>query len=200
MSGTAVPIAVLGVSRPIDPGEHQFLAKARGWKSELTTVTIAEAAHETVSLKLLPAPIEEEPPKPAAAEQKQERKDMPAGTLDAPPKGSGLRIAAAVTGGVGLVGIGFGTVFGLSSSSKRSQVDDLCKNGCPVSKHDQIVSLNNQAGSTQTLALVSFIAGGAALATGGVLFYLSMKSPSTESGPEVHAYVGPGNAGVSGRF
>src|SRR5262249_29843666 len=64
VSDVAVPPALLGVERPTDPGTHEVVASAPGYLTQKTTVTLAEAGRETVTLRLTldPNAPKEEPP------------------------------------------------------------------------------------------------------------------------------------------
>jgi serine/threonine-protein kinase len=81
------------------------------------------------------------------------------------------RVVGIVVGSVGVVGIGVGSFFGLRAKAKK---DDSLDNGhCPNNPNvcDQTgTDLRNQARTSATIATVSMIAGGAALAGGIVLF------------------------------
>jgi hypothetical protein len=108
--------------------------------------------------------------------------------------------------GVGVVGLGAGTFFGLQSMSKRSEADDLCPNpsSCDVRQQDKVNGLDDDARSAQTLATIGFIAGGVGVAAGVTLFVLSGKkqeqaATSTQK-RELRPWLGPGSVGVSGTF
>jgi hypothetical protein len=124
-----------------------------------------------------------------------------------PPEGgsNGMRIASYAALGVGVVGLGVGTVFGLQSMSKRSEADDLCPepNRCPVSQRDKVEGLDDDGRKAQTLATIGFIAGGVGVAAGVTLFLLSGKKhdqTALQRGPTVHPWLGLGSAGVTGTF
>jgi hypothetical protein len=78
-------------------------------------------------------------------------------------------------GGVGVVGLGLGTVFGLSAKSKLDQSN----NGpCDASDHctSQGLSLRHDANSAATISTIGFVAGGVALATGVALFLVAPRA------------------------
>src|SRR6185369_11884671 len=52
VAGKPVPAALLGAERPTDPGTHQVTATAEGYKPASSTVTLAEGAHQEVTLLL----------------------------------------------------------------------------------------------------------------------------------------------------
>ena len=55
MDGEQVPPTLVGVPRPVNPGEHRFRAKSGNLESEESSITVSEGAKETVVLALRPA-------------------------------------------------------------------------------------------------------------------------------------------------
>jgi serine/threonine-protein kinase len=80
----------------------------------------------------------------------------------AAPKGQGLRVAGLVTGGAGIVALGLGTYFGLHAKSLSDQQKSL-------TEWDPNLVSDGKAANRN--AIISFTVGGAALATGGILYY-----------------------------
>jgi hypothetical protein len=204
MDGEAVPAALVGVPRPVDPGEHRLEGKGPQLSAAPQTTTLADGQRGSVTLT-----FEAVPEAPVAAGGVQA-----APTAAATPQDSGgssasstMRIASYAALGVGVVGLGIGTGFALSSSSKRSDADELYAKSCPCEKTDpvaaQIASLDDNARSAQTISIVGFVVGGVGVATGAVLFFLSGKknteSSSTVTG-KITPWVGFGSAGVSGTY
>ena len=142
---------------------------------------------------------------PPASSNRVEMRSSDIAPLPAEGKSNGMRIASYAALGVGVVGLGVGTVFGLQSMSKRKEADDLCPdpNRCPISQKDKVEGLDKDANSAQTLATVGFIAGGVGVAAGVTLFLLSGKKQdhtALQHGPTVHPWLGLGSAGVTGTF
>ena len=54
MDGIKVPDALVGVPRPVDPGEHKLQAHAEGMSSSVSTISVSEGSRETVVLTLQP--------------------------------------------------------------------------------------------------------------------------------------------------
>src|ERR1043165_9484120 len=72
MDGVQVPPALLGVPRPVNPGEHRFEALAEGMDSAVSSILVRESRSETVVLTLHPAAPGAVPaaaPGPAPAQQ-----------------------------------------------------------------------------------------------------------------------------------
>jgi hypothetical protein len=116
-------------------------------------------------------------------------------TADKPSDGSTQRTIGIVVAGVGLVGVGVGTFFGLQASSNWSDAKKECSaypNGCSAKG----ISLQKDASSQAMISTVGFIAGGVGLAAGAVLFFTA-GSGKTET---VAVGVGPGNVTIKGTF
>jgi hypothetical protein len=113
--------------------------------------------------------------------------------------------------GVGLLGIGAGALFMASSSSKGKDADALfTKYGCDgtgactPANQSEIKSLDDKKNSAKTLAMVSFVAGGAAIATGVVLVLVAGGSKEKPAEPATSARITPvvglGSIGLVGQF
>jgi hypothetical protein len=114
--------------------------------------------------------------------------------------GRGQRFAGYVVGGVGLVGLGLGTIFGLRAQSKKSDADNSCDGaGCT---NQQGVDSMDAAHSAATVSTVTFAIGGAAMA-GAVLLLLTAPSapePAQAAEPgSLHLVpaLGPQSAGLT---
>jgi hypothetical protein len=118
-----------------------------------------------------------------------------------------MRVASYVALGVGVVGVGIGTVFGLKTRSKTKEADDLaaqCGSDCRTTdpQAPQIVELDDQAHSAKTVSVIGFVVGGVGIATGVTLFVLSNRKSSKTEGAQVRVspFVGPRMAGLTGTF
>jgi len=216
MDGVPVPPALLGVPRPVDPGEHRFEAVAEGMEGARSTISVREKRSETVVLTLNPAvagaaPVAAAPaPQPASAAPAgaPAPAQQPAGPWQpgAPAQdtassgGGGISPLAWVALGVGAVGLGVGTVFGLQSNSKVKEANDLCsKSDCSGTNRGKAEDLDDEARSARTIGIVGFVAGGIGVATGVTLILIGSKKQETAT-RTIEPWVGLGSAGVSGRF
>ncbi|HEX6272859.1 MAG TPA: hypothetical protein VFZ53_07465, partial [Polyangiaceae bacterium] len=103
---------------------------------------------------------------------------------------------AFTLGGAGVVGLGIGTAFGLSAISQNSESNDAgCKQNECTTEAAQIRKDAQAAGNVSTVA---FIAGGALLAA-GVVVYLTAPSSSEKPGA-ARLVLGPGSVAVRGSF
>jgi hypothetical protein len=192
--GVPVQVAELGSPIPVDPGEHVIEAVAPGkqpWSSKVQVG--ADAAKVSVDIpKLEPGDGSSAPPPVAAPVTTTTSVSAP--PSDKPSTWSGQRTAAVITAGAGVVGIGIGTFFGLQASSKWSDAKEACSSypkGCDTHATD----LGKTAKENATISNIGFIAGGALLATGAVLFFTA---PSKKQ--NVAFGIGPSSAFVQGTF
>lgn len=213
MDGKEVPPALLGVPRPVDPGEHVIEAKADGFLPAQHTSTLAEGGSDSVTLMLQPDPNAVAAAAPAAA---AEPASTPPANEPATPEdkgaqaGSSLAVPAYIALGVGAVGLGAGVLFTLQSSNKRAEADDLfatcraqgvdgeCKESDPLS--DEVASLDDEAGSARTMAIVGYALGGVGVAAGVTLLLLDGSNDESATEPSIRPWLGYRSAGVVGTF
>jgi hypothetical protein len=211
MDGTQVPPAMVGLMRPIDPGQHHFQATNGQLSSDIVTVDVQPASRQTVELELKLGT----PATPAVVTAPPPGAPPPAPVTTAPPPGdsgvdhggggsNGLRYASYGAFGVGAVGLVLGTVFLVKSSSTQNKADDLCPTSpCDPSKKDQISAKDKDAASQRTVGAIGLGVGGAGIAAGVALFLLSNSSNNAaarENEPGVTPFIGYRTAGLTGRF
>lgn len=189
--GVALQAAELGSPIPVDPGEHVIEAVSPGKQPWTSKVQVGgDAAKVSVEIPKLQTGGEAASPETAPVTT------MPDNTPPASdkPRGSAQRVTGLVFGGVGVVGLGLGTFFGLQASSKWSDAKAACTDypyGCGAQGAD----LRSSANSAATVSTVAFVAGGALLATGVVLFLTAPSKKET-----VALGIGPSSAFVQGSF
>jgi tetratricopeptide (TPR) repeat protein len=181
--GTPVDRAEWGVAVPVDPGPHVVEASAPGKAPWRTTLDVPKSPTSTTVE--IPKLADAGAPPPASAAD---------GTAAArsPPRGDGIgaqKIVALAVGGVGLVGVGVGTYFGLRAARLHSESQDHCP--LPDACDPLGVSKNRDAGQAADVATIAVVAGAAALAA-GVVLWLTAPSKNTR--------VGFSPAGVSAQF
>lgn len=197
LDGQPVPVAALGVQRPVDPGAHVVKATAQGYKPGETSFTVGDAGQATATIAL------EKDPNAAVASVAPA--PVGGGTTEPPKepqedKGRPYRIAGYAALGVGAAGVVVGSVFGVMALSSHGSLSDDCQNGtCPSSKSDDVSSYHTKG----TVSTVGFIVGGVGLAAGAALILLAPKA-HTEVQIGKSTYItpvfGPTNAGIVGRF
>jgi hypothetical protein len=188
---------------PADPGEHAIEASAPGHVRWSTKAAIAgEAARITVSVPRLEVEPVAAPAAPASAPAAPAPSTASASPSDGAPaekpsSWSRQRTLALVAGGVGVVGLGVGAVFGLSASSKKSDYEQhQDSNGRCLDA--ACATLSQDALSAATGSTAGFIAGGALVAVGAVL-WLTAPSGGAEA-KTVGVVPSVGGATILGRF
>jgi hypothetical protein len=196
--GSEVGHALWDTAVPIDPGQHKLVASAPGklsWEGSFTVGAPSASVTMTVP-PLADAPVVMTPNPSLHPEPGGQINPGTALPMDRPADGgsSGTtqRIVGGVVGGVGLAGIAVGTVFGLQAKSKLDESQQFCRSKLLCSA--QGISLNNDAKSAATLSTVGFIAGGAALVTGVVLFFTAPSRPAPTA--TLTPLLGPQTAGL----
>lgn len=183
VDGQLIANTLVDSELPADPGDHVVEASAPGFLRATAKVTLGSADKKTVTLKLdadpnapPPAPASTNPdvvaPVPLAAPpQTVANASAPPPQPPPPPN----RTAAYVSWGVGLVGVGVGTAFGVMTLKDKHNLQ--CDgNSCPSSQRDAVDSAK-RSGNISTIA---FGVGGAGLVLGTIL-YFSLGSSSAET-------------------
>jgi hypothetical protein len=152
---------IAGVATAIDPGPHTIEVSAPGFVTWTGQAEAVEGKTVTVAAPALA-------PAPPGADGDA------AGPVDAPRARSGtLRWVGLGTGAAGLVALGVGTWAGLDARSKRNDAraagcnDDLSR--CPPGALPGAQEAYDRA----NLSTVMFVAGGALVATGVVLYLIA---------------------------
>jgi hypothetical protein len=199
--GRVVVEAEWGASIPADPGPHLVEASAPGHSNWSQTVDVpdgAKTAHAAVPelpTVAAPLPLASAPATPADHSLARPSVDSPPEPGRSPGNGRGMKIAAIAVGAVGVVGIGVGSVFGWMSLSKHNHADTECPpNGTCLNA--DAVSTWRDAVHFGNVSTVAFAVGGAALATGAVLWFVAPKSAGARR--EARLAVGPGGVAVDG--
>lgn len=180
-AGSVVTKGIWGVAVPIDGGEYLIEAKAPGrepWSGKVSVATEKDVA--SIEVPALAAAPEAPPPTPPAVEPPPAVAPVvpasPSPVRDSEPSGTTQRTVGVIVGGVGIVGIGFGTYFGLSAISKNSDAKKLCDGS--VCHDPKGATLTDDARKAATVSNVAFGVGLAALGT-GVVLYLTAPSEKT---------------------
>lgn len=193
--GVALQEAELGAPIPVDPGEHVVEAVAPGKQPWSSKVQVGpNAAKVAVEIPALQASGNGAAPTPAAQTPATATSTTaPVTDNDASDPGAARRTTGLILGGAGVVGIGIGAFFGIQASSKWSDAKGKCTDypyNCGAEGQD----LRSSAHSAATVSTVGFIAGGALLAAGAVIYFTAPKRDS------VALVVGPSSAFVRGSF
>jgi hypothetical protein len=200
-----------GVAVPRDGGGHDVQATAPGKETWTTHVELKES-EQTSDVEV--PPLEDAPSAPAppaAAQASAPAPESSAGAREAIAQAPSetkqdrpqtQRLVALAVGGLGVGGVVLGSVAGLVASSKYDSAKKSCGldvHACDPTRQSDWSSLHDSASSWATVSTIAFVAGGAALAAGAVLFFMA---PKDKTGPVVGIGPSPQGAGalVSGAF
>jgi hypothetical protein len=189
MDGAPLAGALDGQAITLDPGEHTFTFTIAGQpplEKKLVLRQGEKDRHESVVLG--PAVITTPPP--------------PTPPLPPPSSWSTGKTLAIVSAGLGVVGVGLGVMFGAYAKSSQSRE----KNDCSATtcwSYPQGLEDYHTAQKDATGATIAYVAGGALVATGVVLWLTAPRKPGPPqaSARAVHmapAIVGTGRGLVLG--
>lgn len=194
--GKPVARALWGTPIPVDPGEHALEVRAPGHETHRTTFR-GEGEGKTATLRL-PALKRVEGAPADATEPAATGSGSAAVGVDATPSdGTAQRTTGLVLGGLGVVGVGVGSFFGLRAIQKNKDAEESCS-GSSCSTPGG-VDLTNDALSAARISNVAFLAGGALLA-GGVVLYLTAPKQREVARLHVAPTVGGAQLSLGGNF
>ncbi|HEY1698045.1 MAG TPA: hypothetical protein VGG39_38055 [Polyangiaceae bacterium] len=195
VDGATVPADALVAPRLVDPGSHTIAATTAGGGKAEASVVVKEGEAQTVELKIASdaaivppagAPAAPEPPVPSPAPE--------------PPSSSGFGPLVYAGFGVAAAGLVTGTVTGILAFSKASSVKNACDGlTCPPSV-DGDLHTGRTMGTVSTIAFVVAGAGAAAGVIGLLIAPHHAESATPAPTASFTPWIGPGSAGVSGRF
>jgi hypothetical protein len=196
--GVPLGAVSLGTPLPADPGKHTVVARAAGYADRSFDVVLKEGETQTVDVApgdKIAAPAPALPPAPIAPAAPAATAPPPLASTPPLPVSSGsssLATIGLVTAGIGVVGLGLGTAFGVDAISKKN---DAASSGCSGNVCTPSAgATRNDAQSAGNLSTVFFVAGGV-LAAAGVTVWLV--APGSSHAVEVAPSVGRGGAGVT---
>ena len=211
-----VPVAALGVKRPVDPGEHIVKATADGWNAAETKFSVADASNANAALTMTKAAVGAAAATPGAApaggsatpaaggggnaQTGSEGSATPGSDTGAGGSGSPMKTIGLAAMGVGVVGLGVGAVTGILSIGKHSTLSTECPGGTCSSTQAQ--SDLSSYHSISMVSTIGFIAGGV-FAAGGAVLFLTAKSgapAAPATGIRIVPVVGLGSIGAVGSF
>lgn len=205
VDGANVPSALFDAARPTDPGPHEVIASAPGYKTATASVQLAAGTESAVPLSLEPDPNAVAPPGASSGSTAQEQPLGAGQSVGAvPAAGSGStapnRIPAIVAFGIGGAGVVVGSIFGIMALGTKSSLDDACpdKKMCPPSSQPDIDALSTRA----TLSNVGFGVGIVGIAVGTVLLVTARGGETRPAAASIRVspWLGLGTAGVGGTF
>lgn len=177
----AVGDAAWGVGVPVDPGDHAIEASAPG-KETWTAHVVIGSTSDTKQVSIPALAVLETPAVPVAVAPGPSAPTPSAAKTDSGSRSS-QKTWGLIAGGVGIVGLGVGSYFGVQALSGSSQARQQCPNAaCPT---PGAVQQNNDARTDARIADVGFAAGVGALVAGSLLYFLAPSSASLRVAPSV---------------
>lgn len=182
LDGRVLGRPALGIATPVDPGVHRVSASAPGKQPWTSTIAIAAVASDqkpmssTVQIpKLLAAPAAAVPAHAATPRGRPLEPVVGTANGENDKALQVRRMGAYALGGLGLVGVGVGSFFGLRAISRYNLSND---EGCVGSQCPPgAAETRRSARAAGDISTVAFVVGGVALGTGIVLYLTSSRSP-----------------------
>ncbi|MBN1607003.1 MAG: tetratricopeptide repeat protein [Polyangiaceae bacterium] len=188
-----VPASSLGKPVPLDPGRHHVRGRCGDEVVKPPAVKLDEEAKQEIVLR-----FECGKPKPAGA-PKPPRK-LPEAERNGESSSNSVRTLGWIAVGAGSAGV---ALWGAAGTFGLVRLRSLKDEGCDESSHcypSQRKDVDRYR-LARTLSTVGFYAGVPLLAVGaGTLLWTSGRAEGGAETASVSAWMGPGSAGLSGRF
>jgi hypothetical protein len=216
VDGEAVPATLVDTELPADPGDHNIEATAPGYLKASAHINLSAADKKTVTLNLdadpnapvvAPHAAEPSPASPAAAPAAPEAATNEAANAPSPVAPSSPNHAAAfVAWGMGVVGVGVGSAFGLIAMKDKHDLVAHCGSNACASDSSSSLDSAKRAGN---ISNVAFGVGGVGLVLGTVLYFTVGNSSQAGAATPPHrfaglthgrAMIGPGSVQLAADF
>jgi hypothetical protein len=185
VDGKPVATKLDGTAMRFEPGQHTFGFEASGFEPLSKTFVLKETEkgrRERIVLKRVAQLSTEPSPLPS----------IPPDQTGGEPSSHGLgtqRWLGIAAAGVGLAGLATGTVFGLMASSEWNAQQNACGSPSSCPDHDGAVAHHANLTTDGAISTWTFIAGGALVAGGALLF---LTAPRRYTPPSSALVVTPG--------
>ncbi len=196
--GMRLPPAAWNTPVPVDPGDHMVVARAPRRKPWSERPSVAGAG---VRLSVLVPVLAFDPMEGSTGSPPVDPSEPPLASSDVAVRDGRddtQRTIALVTGGVGVIGLGVGTYFGFRAMAKQDEyeehrgADGRCLDmECQTSSED--------AHAAGNLSTVGFVAGGALVAAGVVLWLTAPEGDPATMSARIGAAASPRMAGIEMR-
>jgi hypothetical protein len=175
--------ALLGADVPVDPGPHTVEVRRADGRGVVREVSLSEGGHEEVVI-LLDA---EQAPLPQAIAAASPNLDA---TVQS-EGGTSRNTYGWILLGTGAAAATVGVATGIIALGKKSDLEEACRPGCPVSSEETLDSYR----TNRTISYVGFAIGVAGFAGGGYLLL-----SGSEEEPKVGLSIAPTGARLWGNF
>jgi hypothetical protein len=181
VDGKPVPDRLNATALPLDPGQHTATFEAEGLTSVTRSLVLTEGDRGRRESVVLVAAT---PVATATAN---------GGSM------STQKVLGVVAGGVGVVGVVVGSVFGVMTLFKKSQLESDCPgSSCTAEGHTKAESDHSAGITDSTVSTVGFIAGAALIAGGAAVFFTARSSEKPAGAAlTILPSIGPGGGGLS---
>ncbi|MCU0691116.1 MAG: hypothetical protein MUF54_06930 [Polyangiaceae bacterium] len=198
VNGDTLPVSLWGRPREVNPGTTVVRALGEGFRLVEQTVVVEERERRRIQLNLqpkresAPATASRTTPTPAPRPTTKQKSNV-----ETTATGSTRRTLGYVSIAVGGVGLVAGTAFGLAARIARRDLSSACVNDvCTENQRDVYDRGKLQANASTA----GFIVGGVGLGLGVLLLWTGPSEQQAEAKAGLGPFVGPGSAGVHGRF
>jgi hypothetical protein len=192
INGRAIGAAQLGQAQRLNPGTYRITGAISGDRSDTAEVVLVVSQKASVSLNLVAPSLS--PPPPVVLRSASGASDTPATA-----SGTSLRLAAYISGGVGIVGLAGGLVTGLMAVKKHSEAEKDCENHvCPPD--GQGTGAVDDFRAMRTVSTVFYGVGAAGVAAGVVFWLLAPDSPAASQAYALAPWSDARTVGVQGAF
>lgn len=183
--GVHMGTATLGVSVPVDPGDHAIVVRAPGRQDATFEVTLAEGEARSIDIRL-GEPIERAPVRPVRA---------PAPLSTTTRGGAPWRPLGFVALGVGAASLATAAVTGILALGRASVIEDPSHCDADLRCDPEGVDAAETGGKLATVSTVGFVVGGVAAAAGVVLLLIPSERERPAAArlqvrPEVASFTG----------
>ncbi|MGD0527039.1 MAG: hypothetical protein ABSE49_17980 [Polyangiaceae bacterium] len=195
VDGQPFAAKVTGDAIAIDPGSHTFhFQTADGTGSDQQVLVREGVKNQTVDVTFATPAAPGAPAAPATpASTAPGLPQVPPAADTAPGQGSAWKTVGWIAGGVGVVALGVGSVFGAMAISDKNNAHCDATNACDAGPL-------SSARSASTVSTIGVIAGGVLVAGGLTLVLVAPKAshpPDAVGLLRVAPLVGPGQAGAA---
>jgi hypothetical protein len=192
VDGHAVASSLLGAAIPIDPGSHTFRAVNEGRTVEQTASFVADAPPQHVVLELGGASLAV-PGSEASSAQPSHADVTSTSMSDHGPPSATRRTIGLVTAGVGLLGLGVGTLFYVKAKGNNDDAKAICPSGtnCAAADIHEHGRLVDDVKTERTISYVALGIGGAVVIGGAVLYFTAPKDKPSARRPSLRLALAP---------
>jgi hypothetical protein len=187
--GVALPAPALGTAVAVNAGAHVVAVDCPGHASRSFDVSIAEG--DRTETDVSPGPVLTPSSPPPVQSSSPEGSPSPAPRASSDPK-----VGPIVVMGIGATGLVVGLVTALEANAKHASLLANCSSdgACPTTEGDDISAFH----TFRTVSTVAYALGGAALVGGAVWWLVAASMHPNPSAARL--WIGPGAAGIGGRF